>query len=357
MPPPAPEDHLRFLTNLQRLLDEGAFVATYKFALLMALADLSVELGDDSGAPLLLSTRDIARKFVEYYWRQALPFPGPEGNTGVLKQNTGKQAAIVERIASLRGKTGGSISRAVADQAAWGGLIGEVDQVVRVMPLWKLQTVGRSELVFLYPNRREGNTIELFPGVAASFRRFHELIRSVVQGAWVRQVRAIPANNALLGQTTDVGEFLFGSERGALGLYQPILRDVQKGECFYCRGKIGGGGDVDHFVPWSRYPVDLGHNFVLAHPTCNRRKRDFLAAERHLERWGERNEQQGRVLAAAFAAAGLHHHLETSKKVTWWAYEQAAAAGASLWIEQEKFEPFPPDFPERFQVYFAWKPA
>jgi len=21
---------------------------------------------------------------------------------------------------------------------------------------------------------------------------------------------------------------------------------------------------VDHFVPWARYPLDLGHNFVLA---------------------------------------------------------------------------------------------
>jgi len=38
-----------FLVNLQRLLDEGQFVASYKFALLLALADLSVEQGDNSG--------------------------------------------------------------------------------------------------------------------------------------------------------------------------------------------------------------------------------------------------------------------------------------------------------------------
>jgi hypothetical protein len=36
-------DEVTFLRKLQRLLEEGDFVATYKFALLQALADLSVE--------------------------------------------------------------------------------------------------------------------------------------------------------------------------------------------------------------------------------------------------------------------------------------------------------------------------
>ena len=39
--PPAPADQIRFLTNVQRLLAEGLFTATYKYALIAALADLS----------------------------------------------------------------------------------------------------------------------------------------------------------------------------------------------------------------------------------------------------------------------------------------------------------------------------
>jgi len=35
-------DQIRFLLNVQRLPTEGQFTATYKFALLMALADLSI---------------------------------------------------------------------------------------------------------------------------------------------------------------------------------------------------------------------------------------------------------------------------------------------------------------------------
>ena len=98
---PSPEAQVAFLQNLQRILDEGSFVATYKFALIHALADLSVERGDDSSAALTLPTRDIADRFVQLYWRQVVPFPGA-GQAGLLLQNTGHQAAIVNRVAEAR---------------------------------------------------------------------------------------------------------------------------------------------------------------------------------------------------------------------------------------------------------------
>ena len=62
--PPTAEAQIQFMVNVQRLLDEGLFTASYKFALLLALADLSVEHGDESGAPLELPTDAIAEKFV-----------------------------------------------------------------------------------------------------------------------------------------------------------------------------------------------------------------------------------------------------------------------------------------------------
>ena len=80
---------LRFLRNFQRLLDEGQFVSTYKFALLQALADLAVERDADHDEGLRLPVSAIAEKFIEYYWRQALPFR-PDRSTGdaSLRQNT-----------------------------------------------------------------------------------------------------------------------------------------------------------------------------------------------------------------------------------------------------------------------------
>jgi len=59
------DQQIQFLTNLQRLLGEGSFVSTYKYALLMALADLSIELGQDDDSTLTLSTPQIAEKFIQ----------------------------------------------------------------------------------------------------------------------------------------------------------------------------------------------------------------------------------------------------------------------------------------------------
>ncbi|WP_232073519.1 hypothetical protein [Variovorax sp. RA8] len=53
---PSAEQQLEFLTKLQRLFAEGDFTATYKFALLIVLSDLAVELGADDGSELSLTT-------------------------------------------------------------------------------------------------------------------------------------------------------------------------------------------------------------------------------------------------------------------------------------------------------------
>src|SRR5271157_5032078 len=111
-PIPTPEEQVRFLRNMQRLLAEGLFVASYKFALLHALADLAVLKGDDTGAPLDLDTKDIAAKFVELYWRQSRPFQIGGGNVGlILQQNTGKQAAVISHIVEAQQECGGSLIR------------------------------------------------------------------------------------------------------------------------------------------------------------------------------------------------------------------------------------------------------
>jgi hypothetical protein len=147
--PPTSDEQMRFLVNLQRLLDEGQFTASYKFALLLALADLSIEKGDDSGAPLEIATRDIGEKFIQYYWRQSVPYPSP-ARAKVLKQNKGTQAAIVKIVGDTRAREGDSLAMAMKAGATWRSLVTEVAGVVRGMPLQYLQNVGGERLDFLY---------------------------------------------------------------------------------------------------------------------------------------------------------------------------------------------------------------
>jgi 5-methylcytosine-specific restriction endonuclease McrA len=156
-----------------------------------------------------------------------------------------------------------------------------------------------------------------------------------VQGAWIRFVRELKRNRKILGEAADLGEFMFGSERSGLAPFLRVLSEVQGRDCFYCLERIGGEVDVDHFIPWSRYPLDLGNNFVLAHPRCNRRKGDRLAAFEHLERWCDRNRDFGEALRDAFDRRGLVHDLHASLGVTRWAYQQVEGVRGKVWLEGE----------------------
>jgi 5-methylcytosine-specific restriction endonuclease McrA len=336
---PTPEYQIRFLLNVQRLLGEGQFSATYKFALLMALADLSVELGDDSGGALALTASQIAEKFVEYYWRQVPPFLG----RATLRQNAGHPSVVIKLL--LRAQEAHvHLAEARRNAANWTALIGGVAETVRAMPLHHLQYVGRASLAFLYeqPRAKAPSTICLLPGVAYCFRRFHGFVNELVQAAWARWIRE--RNRPTIGDAADLHEFLFGAERASMALVRIPLLDLQQGSCFYCKSKMHGQPQVDHFIPWSVYQLDLGHNFVLAHSECNLAKRERLASEDHLAAWANRNRAHGESLACEFNRLGVLHDLSTTKRIARWAYDSLSQAGGLAWKSEQTLIPLAGDW-------------
>jgi len=351
-PAPTPEDQVRFLRDIQRFLAEGLFVASYKFALAHALAhalaDLAVLKGDDSGAPLEIETREIAAKFVQLYWRQSRPFQAGGGATElVLQQNTGGQAAIISQIAQAQRECGGSLFRFKQEASdRWSSLVAEVDRVVCRMPLWKLQTMGEERLEFLYENLDRGSRITLKPGVAFCLRAFYELVRDLIEGAWVRFVQRL--NTGKLGNAADLGTFLFGQERASLDAYRPILLDIQRGACLYCKKPLTGQAQVDHFVPWSRYPAALGHNFVLAHGRCNNAKSDHLAAEDHIAAWVGRNDEHRAELYERLVGAGLPWDPTATVQIARWVYQQTERSNGQVWVAEKVLRHLGPGWSHHF---------
>ena len=147
-----------------------------------------------------------------------------------------------------------------------------------------------------------------------------------------------------LGNLADIGSFLFGREPGVLEAYRPILLDIQEGRCFYCRKDLNRRMDVDHFIPWSRYPTNLGHNFVLAHPSCNNAKSDHIAAEEHLAAWAEQNVVHASQLGEQLTEAALPHDLQASLRIAEWAYEQTEQAYGQVWVAKDTFRHLGPDW-------------
>ena len=335
---PAPSDQIKFLTNFQRLLAEGLFTATYKYALLSALADLCVEHGDDSGDSWTVSLFELSGKLVDYYWRHATPYTG-SGSSQILRQNTGKQARILTLVSEARDRYGPSLANMMRNESAWKRLALSVVPTLRDQPLWRLQVLGNEKLDFLY-GPAGGEHIELRPGVCFCFRQFFPLVQDLVRAAWMRDVRRL--NGDLMGETTDLSDFLFGAERAALTVARPVLMELQHGKCFYCSAALHeASAEVDHFVPWSRYSADLAHNLVLADRRCNNQKRDRIAHDNHLAKWAERNRQYGDDLVDVLASR-LVCDLASANSVARWSYSQTEASDGLTWVSGNTMIPLSP---------------
>jgi hypothetical protein len=335
---PSPEDQVRFIANIERILSEGSFVATYKYALLVALVELAIERGDDSSRNLVLPIHDIADKFAEMYWRQAAPYDahGGSGPGIVLHQNKGKQAGAITRLSQFRDELKGSRSTLAEARrtAHWQRLVGRMRTLLKTMPLGKLQRVGHNDVCFLYEKPGpKADHITLLPGVACHLRERAPLIRRLAQTEWLRFVLSLEQNQPVLGRAVGLSEFLFGTNRAALSLkVSSPLRELQHGRCFYCQRSLPSKADVDHFIPWSRYPRDLAHNLVLAHGACNSRKSDLLGGEPYLARWVEFVSDHDSDLLKVGTEAGLLVDRAASVAVAEWSYGHAERVQAEVWL-------------------------
>lgn len=268
--------------------------------------------------PTPLTTRELAQKVVELYWHHAVPYR----TFGTLRQGgvrAGHQAEILGRVEEFRTRwpdpqTDTLHQARQARPVEFARLVDFVEWKLIEMPIPRLQVLGRQEDRFLYEynwtqtirkstvttyqrvNTGFDNCVRLKPGVAESLTKLNGILRPLFYRQWAGMVAGM---NGL--PEAELESFLFGSERTSLDAVRGPLRDLQDNRCFYCDGRLSGRADVDHFIPWARYPDDGLDNLVAAHPKCNNSKRDFLAAAEHVEHWmthKRSREQEFAILAS-----------------------------------------------------------
>lgn len=298
-----------FAEKVIELLDEGRYTSTYKYAVLLALFDVCLERTQASGAPPdMITTRQLADKIVELYWPHTVPFAGLASAT-ILKQNLRGQAEIISNILRFRERhaVDPSVPRWESRRAApeaYERLVGFVEWKLIEMPLPRLQMMGDAPRLFIYEmcwdqpveyrnvTRYQAgaagvfdNRVQLRPGVGEYLLQLSGLLRPVIQRRWAAMVAQL---NRL--QDSQLEMFLFGADRVQTAKIRAGLWEIQGHRCFYCDARIGDPvtGEVDHFVPWSRYPDDSLDNLVVADKRCNGFKSSSLPAADHLARWARR---------------------------------------------------------------------
>ena len=191
---------------------------------------------------------------------------------------------------------------------AYERLVRFVEWKLIEMPLPRLQVMGQLQRKFIYElywddslaqsevtryQRAQpsgfDNRVMFKPNVGEYFLRLNGLLRPLIQRRWAAMVAQL---NRL--EESQLEAFLFGVDRIPTGRVRVGLWEIQQQRCFYCDARIATPtqGEVDHFVPWSRYPDDGLDNFVVADKKCNSFKSNSLAAAEHLARWVQRFDEE-----------------------------------------------------------------
>jgi hypothetical protein len=302
-----------FAERILELLDEGRFTATYKYAVLLALIEVCLERTEASGIPPdVVTTRQLADKIVEIYWPHTLPF-ARRAESGVLKQNITGQAEIISAITQFRARHAPDASAPrwqarISSPSAYETLVRRVEWKLIEMPLPRLQLMGKVQTEFIYgiawdqgiaqrdvARYQAGaastfdNRLLLRTGVGEYLLQLNGLLRPLIQRRWSAMVAQL---NRL--EESQLEEFLFGANRIQTARIRIGLWEIQSRRCFYCSGAIRepAQGEVDHFIPWSRYPNDGLDNLVVADRRCNGWKSSSLAASEHVAQWSRRLKKQ-----------------------------------------------------------------
>lgn len=329
-----------FIAYIQRLLVEGKFTATYKYALLHALADICIEspLMDDPHHKLQIPLSSIVEKFIAIYWQHAMPFNSTEQyNNGLLKQSSDRPAKIITELNRCHNLNIKNINK-LKQSDDWSAIYKDTLRVIKEGPLWRLQVLANKEECVLYEHKKGVPYITLNRGIAYCFRRFYELVTQISRNAWINKIQSIPANQKLIGNQAQLDPFLFGINRQVITKAKPILVEIQHGNCFYCQKPLNSKTEVDHFIPFSKYANDLGHNFVAAHSVCNNSKRDHLASLEHRDKWHEQNIIQHHQLIDEELSPYFNCDRQRSEAVTSWAYQVAIKNRSQFWLQKGRFE-------------------
>ena len=300
----------------------------------MTTANLAIESGVNDDRECSISYQQLAEQFIQLYWTQALPFSDQSSDSVLRQSSTTGQASIINSILNLKNNTK-STSLTVArtqNTKLWQSTIKDIALTIKKYPAKHLQSAeDKVSREFLYTYDSKSNVIILKPGIAYCFTRFSKIINKLCQQYWTEFVRKNRHNQPYFSDDIDLQQFLFHQSRQSLKVLESILIDSQREQCFYCHKALKNSIEVDHFIPWSKYPIDTTHNFVLADHTCNNSKHDYLAGELFYDKWLKRNQQYGHTIEQEAKTIGFIINQQRSETISQWAYQIAVEHEDLVW--------------------------
>lgn len=309
--------------DLVAILRRGRRDNTYKFALARALIELCSEGrrrgGGSASAAMTIPYRDLAGRFLRYYWHQEYRFR--------MRQDfhTRRPPRVIAALREVWGEgaqpgdfgtlDAGDVRR--AEGLILHGVFGHARRKTSlVVPRFQnfRSGAGAVERRTFYDYDDDAQEISMRPGAPAFFRDNRVMAESLVVLEWTKYLervnRGLPS---LVAKVEDAGSR--ARDPAALLRYRRAW-SRRTDHCFYCGCRLERGlVHVDHFIPWSYIFDDNEWNLVLACGACNMKKGSSLPQAEFRDGLVRRNRRYEP------AAAGLRQSLRLLDRGSGWERE------------------------------------
>ncbi len=303
-----------------RVLSQGRKTSTYKLCVLRALVDISIEApGRQSSNGLhFIPVVDLARRALAYYWHPSLRGIPQMVKLDAVKSIPAYTAELARSEVALRGidlasyEAGGAVADWITGAEALPPQV--VKTVLHIrrklieQPLKYLPNLGRRRAdifaVLTMPGeghpappltagheehlKRATKSRELMADtwleildrertyVVLSARSYEEIselrfwLKDAIIMRWVKECERFARK---LDMDVPVGAFeLVRPERDPVRMQElrAIYQELGMDRCLYTNRKLGERWDMDHILPFSRFPVNYFWNLVPATMAANR---------------------------------------------------------------------------------------
>ncbi|WP_434132587.1 HNH endonuclease [Sporomusa sphaeroides] len=278
------------------IIMNGGYDNTYKMAWAKAVVELSIAVQDRGQHSVTFTFKQIAEKYLSYYWNQTIYFDLVQGsNLKKIPEIVNSTKALIEQYhLTKRNYLPERFEKVQFERLglslAYQDAIGNIVKTLKKDVCYRFLNVG-GITYNIYELDRKVGLVTLSADRVRGLAEYSELLLQVINYRWTQMLESFNYSPKIAMKVRAIAEGKI--RRNNLSSFHPYLDlAFDNGEriCFYCQQPISDEDlSVDHVIPWSYMFSDDLWNLVYSHKTENSSKSNISPLEEVIVRLEQRN--------------------------------------------------------------------
>lgn len=284
-----------FYKRFTKIVRECNYDNTYKMAWAKSLVEICSNV-DSQGEKLEITLKEIAQKFLKYYWNQTIFFDLVQGS------NPNKPPVILSLVKTLINKYYEAINKKqpevfekVEDRFENIGLQNDYEKtqnsIARILKndvSWRFDNLNdNTDKLYYYEQNDDFLIID--KDNALILKENEQNLYDLINYRWSLILECFNSSPRINKKVRIIDER--NIKRNTLNKFKPYL-DIENPNhyCFICGKQVEPKElAIDHVIPWSYMYSDDLWNLVYVCQHCNSIKSNVIPSKNHIERLKERN--------------------------------------------------------------------